>query len=107
MCGERGLLNTDGSSFTGGEREGEGGQQSTNGWCDMGGVTPGLTRPWPDCTSLLCCRHLDGKIAKFAVPDDIVFVQEIPHVRAVDDHWGSPGGMRCMCTVFVSQPCMS
>lgn len=27
-----------------------------------------------------CCRHLEGKIAKFATPDDIVFVSEIPHV---------------------------
>lgn len=26
-------------------------------------------------------RHLDGKIAKFAVPDDILFIPEIPHVR--------------------------
>jgi acyl-CoA synthetase (AMP-forming)/AMP-acid ligase II len=25
-------------------------------------------------------KFLDGKIAKFAMPDDVVFVQEIPHV---------------------------
>lgn len=25
------------------------------------------------------CRMLEAQLAKFAVPDDIVFVQEIPH----------------------------
>lgn len=40
-------------------------------------VYPLTTTPSP----LPCyCRHLEGKIAKFATPDDIVFVSEIPHV---------------------------
>lgn len=28
---------------------------------------------------VLCCRYLTSRLAKFAVPDDIVFVPEIPH----------------------------